>query len=141
MSVEENKEVVRRYVEATGDVDRQAAMLSPDVLDHDIPPAYPRGVEGYRQFASLYFGAFSDIRVTLHELVAEGDTVVFHASARGRHTGAFMGIPPTGREVTFTEIAINRVAGGKIVEHRGVTDLLGVLQQLGAIPTPGHPPA
>jgi predicted ester cyclase len=70
----------------------------------------------------------------VEDLIAEGDKVVVRGTLRGTHQGDFMGIPPTGKVVTFTAIAICRFAGGKEVEHWSNADVLGLMQQLGAIP-------
>jgi predicted ester cyclase len=69
--------------------------------------------------------------------MAEGDKVVTRSTMQGTHQGEFMGIPPTGKQFTATAIDIVRFAGGKAVEHWGNSDDLGMLQQLGVIPTPG----
>jgi steroid delta-isomerase-like uncharacterized protein len=80
--------------------------------------------------------AFPDVHITIEDQVAEGDRVVTRWTARGTHTGAFQGIPPTGKRGSMTGIDINRFADGKVVECWTNADDLGLLQQLGVIPTP-----
>jgi predicted ester cyclase len=67
-------------------------------------------------------------------MVAEDDTVVFWGTGRGKHTGEFMGVPGTGQEITIPGVHVVRIVNGKIVEHRGYSDQLGTLQQLGLVP-------
>ena len=86
----------------------------------------------------MYLTAFPDLHFTVEDLIAEGDKVVARLTVRGTQQGAFMGIPPTGKHVTVTGIDINRLAGGKSVEHWLNMDTLGLLQQLGVIPAPGQ---
>ena len=71
------------------------------------------------------------------DVVAEGDRVVIRKTFRGTQTGEFMGMPPTGKSISVGVIDIFRIAGGKIVEHWGLADMMGMMQQLGAMPAPG----
>jgi predicted ester cyclase len=82
--------------------------------------------------------AFPDIHETIEDMLAEGDRVVTRSTWRGTHQGAFLGIAPTGKQVSVTGIDISRVASGKFVEHWQAADNLGLLQQLGVIPVPGQ---
>jgi predicted ester cyclase len=86
----------------------------------------------------MYLTAFPDLHFTVEDIIAEGDKVVTRLTCRGTQQGAFMGIPPTGKQATVTAIDINRFAGGKSVEHWLNMDTLGLLQQLGVIPAPGQ---
>lgn len=81
--------------------------------------------------------AFPDLHVTVEDMVAEGDKVVARVTMSGTHKGEFMGIAPTGKQITVGIIEILRIAGGKVVEHWNVVDSLGMMQQLGAVPAPG----
>jgi predicted ester cyclase len=80
--------------------------------------------------------AFPDFKATIDDIVAESDKVVIRMTWSGTHKGEFMGIPATGKRVSFGVIDIMRIAGGKLVEHWGQTDTMGMMQQLGAIPAP-----
>ena len=93
--------------------------------------------EGYKQFFAMTHSAFPDFHSTLEDMFAEGDKVVQRFTARGTHKGEFMGIPPTGKQVTITGIAIHRITGGKIVEDWVNMDMLGMMVQLGVVPPPG----
>jgi predicted ester cyclase len=81
-------------------------------------------------------GGFPDIQWTLDEMVAEADTVAVRFTMRGTHQGAFFGVPPTGKGVAVQSMAFYRLAGGKLIEEHGQPDMLGLLQQIGAVPTP-----
>jgi steroid delta-isomerase-like uncharacterized protein len=137
MSAEESKAVMRRFYEASGDVDRQIDLLGADYVDHSLPPGMPPGAEGFRHLAAGFGQAFPDLQVTVEHLVAEGELVASRVTVTGTHRGPLLGMPATGRRVTFTSTNISRVANGKIAEHWGNSDQLGLMQQLGAIPAPG----
>ncbi len=94
----------------------------------------PLGPEGVRIFASHLYAAFPDFHLTTEESIAEGDKVVNRWSFQGTHQGIYQNVPPTGVTVTITGIDIFRIANGKIVELRQELNLLGLLQQFGAIP-------
>jgi predicted ester cyclase len=140
MSTEDNKHLVRRFFEEgwnKQDLALVDALLSADYVDHNLPPGLPPTREGFKQSASMYWRAFPDGRLTIEEQVAEGDTVVTRWSGRATHTGEFMQIAPTGKQVAVDGITINRVTGGKFVESWLQFDRLGLLQQLGVVPAPG----
>ena len=95
----------------------------------------PMGVEEWAGMGQMMYGAFPDGKHTFDETYEIGDRVFSRASVSGTHTGDFMGMPPTGKEITITELAFDRFADGKLVEHRVEADMLGLMQQLGAIPS------
>lgn len=142
MSTEQNKAVVRQVVEEIfnrGNMSRADELLSPDFVEREeLPPGIPRDREGVKQLTIMMRSAFPDFKATIDDIVAEGDKVVVRQTWSGTHKGEFMGIPPTGKSVSFGVIDIIRIAGGKFVEHWGVMDSMGMMQQLGAIPTPGQ---
>ena len=88
-------------------------------------------------FAMLHSG-FPGFQSTIEELLSEEDKVALRFTFHGTHQGEFMGIPPTGKEVTMPGIDLLRIADGKIVEMWNQEDVLGMMQQLGAIPASGH---
>ncbi|HEX5500974.1 MAG TPA: ester cyclase [Thermomicrobiales bacterium] len=143
MSTEENKAITRRWYDThvPGRVEEGAAMLTDDFRGHMPGVPQPLDVAGFRQMGEMFFAAFADIEQTVEDQVAEGDLVASRGSWWGTHTGAFQGIPPTGKRIAMTWIGLDRLAGGKIAEHFAQLDLLGVLQQLGAIPAPAQAPA
>jgi predicted ester cyclase len=83
-------------------------------------------------------GVFPDFKATIDDMIAEGDKGVIRQTWSGTQRGEFMGIPPTGKRVSFGVIDIIRIAGGKVVEHWGQMDTMSMMQQLGAIPAPGQ---
>ena len=140
MSIEENKALVRRFDEEVWN-GRNLSRVDELFADNHIFRAAgspPLDREDYRQMIAHFQDAFPDGRNTSEDLLAEGDKVVQRWTFRGTHQGAFQGIPPTGRPVTLTGISIWRVDGGTIVESWHELDTLGLMQQLGVIPTPGQ---
>jgi steroid delta-isomerase-like uncharacterized protein len=138
MSTEENKALVRRAFEL-GDQRNWAAfyeLTSSDFVFHNASMTI-RGLEAYKQSLSMYFTAFPDLHSTIEDMIAEGDTVVVRYTWRGTHQGGLMGIPPTGKQVAVSAIAIFRIANGKGIEEWLNADYLGLLQQLGVIPALG----
>jgi steroid delta-isomerase-like uncharacterized protein len=142
-ALDDNKALVRRLVEAgnTGPHGtwREAfdALLTTTFVLHDpfAPPGLPTGPQGMKDYVyDPWFAAFPDAQVTIEDQIAEGDKVVARFTMRGTHRGAFMGLAPTGKHVTLTGIGIFRVEEGKIAEFWENVDVLGLLQQLGAIP-------
>ena len=110
--------------------------IDPTQVDHAAPPGTPRGLEGAKQTVTMYLTAFPDLHFTVEDLIAEGDKVVTRLTVRGTQQGEFMGIPPTGKQATVKAIDINRIVGGKSIEHWLEMDTLGLMQQLGVVPTP-----
>jgi predicted ester cyclase len=141
MSTEQNKALVRQMVDEVfnrGNVSLADEFLAPDFVEREeLPPGVPRDREGVKLLTTLLRSAFPYFKATLEDIVAEGDRVVIRQTWSGTHQGEFMGVPPTGRTVSFGVIDILRVAGGKCQEHWGQMDTMSLMQQLGALPTPG----
>jgi predicted ester cyclase len=95
-------------------------------------------LETYKGFIAEVRTSFPDFRVTNEDMIAERDKVASRWTARGTHQGAFIGIPPTGRQATWTTMTIHRFAGSKIVEAWWNKDILKMLIQLGVVPQPGQ---
>ena len=142
MSTEENKAAVHRFLEEVIHRRNVAAVdeyLAPDYVEHDaLPPGMPPGREGLKQLVAMFLEAFPDLRLTIDEEVAEGDRVALYHTFTGTHQGTFMGIAPTGKQVSFTTADFVRIVDGKQVEHRSVIDTFALLQQLGALPALGQ---
>ena len=137
---EENKALARRYVEEVVNKGNLAVideLAAADFVEHNPFPGQAPGIEGEKQLIGMMRAAFPDLHSTIEDVIAEGDKVVLRATTRGTHKGEFMGIPPTGKQVTVTEIHIMRFVGGKGVEHWAEVDMMGMMQQLGVAPTPG----
>jgi predicted ester cyclase len=139
MTAEQNKAITRRFIEEginRANLDVFDELLTEDVLNHYAPPGLPPGREGWKLNRRLFKTAFPDGRWEIADTVAEADLVVSRATFSGTHQGEFFGVPATGRRVSFGSIHIVRFAGGKIVEHWGNGDDMGLMQQIGAIPVP-----
>jgi predicted ester cyclase len=95
-----------------------------------------RGFKAFKQHESEIFSAFPDFNETIDDMIVEGDKIVTRFTMTGTHKGEYMGIPPTNKKVTVWAISIDRVAGGKFVESWARMDTLGMMHQLGLIPTP-----
>lgn len=137
MTTEEAKALVRREYEQG--VNPKNFSIRDEVLADNFVAHFPgheaiHGVEAFRQFTSAFFTAFPDLTTTIEDLVAEGDRVAVRQTWHGTHSASFQGIPPTGKRISFTSNEIYRVAGGKLAEEWVELDLLGLLQQLGAVP-------
>ncbi|HEY0632742.1 MAG TPA: ester cyclase [Thermoleophilaceae bacterium] len=126
-------ELVRRLhseLLSARDPDVVDSFFAPEFVSHNNPPGFPPGVEGVKRFFSMFRDAFPDVEVQIDELVVDGDRVAVATTFTGTHTGELMGVQPTGRRVSVTGIDIVRVADGQIVEHRGLTDIVGLMRQL-----------
>ena len=140
MSTEENKAIFHRIYEEflnQGNVDVADELFVTNYVNHTIPPGQPQGLEGQKQFIATFRTAFPDVQFTIEDMIAEGDKMVGRVTFRGTHTGELMGIHPTGKKVTVEGIDIIRFADGKAVENWYSGDTLGLMQQLGAVPTLG----
>jgi len=139
MSIEENKALIHRYMEAVdkGSVAALDEFIAPDFVDHNPFPGVAPGLEGAKQAFAIFLNAVPGYH-TVDDLIAEGDKVVARMTGYGTHERELMGIPPTGKQLKTTGIAIWRIADGKIVEHWGEADMLGMMQQLGVVPTGGE---
>jgi steroid delta-isomerase-like uncharacterized protein len=137
-----NENLVRDFYAAinAGDLDAFDQILAPDVIDHNPSTAdQPPGREGVKAAITELRTGFPDFSVTNEEVIASGDKVIVRSTARGTHTGTFVGIPPTGKQVEFAAIDIHRVAEGQIVEIGHVEQLLTLLIQIGVVTPPSAP--
>ena len=139
MSVEENKATIRHYIEvgwSAGDMRAVEEAIDPGYRRHQ--PNMVMAVESEKdleQLISLYRAGVPDLDLRIQHLIAEGDWVVTRVICKGTHTGELAGIPPTGKAVEFTASDIFQMAGGKVIESWHNVDDLGLLQQIGVIPT------
>ncbi len=137
---EENKVVSRRLMEEVfneGNLDVADELIAHDHVHHDpASPVEGHGPEDFKQFVGMYRSAFPDLYIEIEDLIAEGDKVVTRWAATGTHQGDLMGIAPTGNRSTITGITIDRIADGKIAESWDNYDALGMMRNVGAIPSP-----
>jgi predicted ester cyclase len=115
-------------------------LFTPDFVQHTPQPGVPPTREGLKETLKALKAAFPDIRYTVEDAIACGDQVVHRLSVTGTMKGDFMGIPATGKQATWTEIHIARGVDGRLTEHWGIVDQLGMLVQLGVVPAPGRVP-
>lgn len=136
MSTEQNKAIVLRFFEEAFNQGNLAVIdeLIDSQIVYHAPDGDIRDHDGVHQLVTWMRTTFHDFQVSPEEVVAEGDRVVIRFTDSGTHQGEGMGIPPTGKQVTWTGIDIFRLSEGKIVEGWGVSDGLHLMQQLGAIP-------
>ena len=113
-------------------------LVSPDFVEHFVQPGVPATRAGFKQSAIALKTAFPDLRYVVEDYLETGDRWVQRATGSGTMTGEFMGIAPTGKHATWTEIHIGRIANGRLTEHWAVVDQLGMLVQLGIVPAPGR---
>jgi len=139
MSTEENKANFRRIFEGInqGDFAVVDEVCAPNLVSH-YPSATTHGSEAFKQSFSRGLTAFPDSHYTIEDQLAEGDKVATRFTYRGTHQGEFMGIPPTGKHMKFTGMALSHWVDGKLVENWNNDDTLGFLQQLGIVPALGH---
>ena len=140
MSVEQNKALTVRFVEELfnrGNMGIVGEIFAPDFIEREqLPPGIPDGREGVKVLTTMLRSAFPDFKATIDDILAEGDKVVIRMTWSGTQKGEFMGVPATGKHVSFGVIDIIRIANGKVVEHWGQMDSMSLMQQLGAISTP-----
>jgi len=130
-----NKAIHQRIYEEVwnqGALDVLDEILCSDSVSHE-PTGDVQGIEGYKLFYGMFSSAFSEIHFTVDEQIAEGDLVVTRFAATSTHTGELMGIPATGADVAITGITVAKIVEGKIVESWNNWDVLGMMQQLGAV--------
>jgi steroid delta-isomerase-like uncharacterized protein len=137
----DNKAVIRRFLEEYLNGHNVAVadeLLGPGYVNHLLPPGTPAGQGGEQALFYMFYGAFPDFSITINDLVAEGDKVAARWTFHGTNTGEFQGMPPTGRKASFDATNVFRLSGGKIVENWPIMDQMGLMQQLGVVPTPGQ---
>jgi predicted ester cyclase len=135
------KTIVRKTIEEPwkGNWDVIDEYIAPGYIGHD--PSLPepiRGIDGTKANYQQYIDAFSGAQITVDEQIAEGDIVATRWTGRGTHTGELpgTGISPTGKDITVSGITLSKIEGGKIIEEWTNWDTLGMLVQIGAVPTP-----
>ncbi len=136
-SSEENKAAVRACFQAgtDGNLDALDAVISADYVLHDPgSPEEVRGVDRLKEMVGMYRSGVPDLRVTIEHQFTEGDYVATRFTARGTHEGEILGVPPTRRDVTIRGLTISRCRDGKIVEEWEVSDIFGLMRQIGALP-------
>ena len=135
-----NKATFRRLCDAvnTGDAELISKTIdelaAPDMLIRTPLPIEATGAQAAKQVWAMLLRGLPDLHLTIEDLIAEGDKVVARNSITGTHQGEYMGLPPTGKSITYNEIFVFRFKGGRIAETWGVVDVLSQMKQLGVIP-------
>jgi len=142
MKPEVMKSTIQKMNEASWhmrDLDEVYSLYSEEIVFHRPPFPPTIGKETNRAGDEAMLSAFSETKSTIHELVVEGDTVIAHWTWQAVHTGTLptLGIPATGKQIEFSGCTIYHFRDGKIMEQWEYGDLLGFMQQLGVVPTPG----
>ena len=138
MSTEQNKAAARRITEETwnkGNLGILDEYVAPGAVHHDPNNPIAPGPQGLKQLISMYRSAFPDLHFAIEQEIADGDYVVHRLIATGTQRGDLPALPATGKRAATTAIIINRFKDGKIVEGWAISDQLGLLQQLGVVPT------
>jgi steroid delta-isomerase-like uncharacterized protein len=136
-----NTATFRRFHEATNSGDPELVaqaideLVDPDVLIRTPLPIQTTGVEALKQVWAMLLQGLPDLQITVEDVLAEGDKVVCRNTVTGTHHGEYMGVPPTGKSITYNEIFIFRLVDGRIAETWGVVDVLSQLRQLGVFPS------
>lgn len=126
MSIEANKEVVRRYF------DERWNRGNPDICDELMAPTMD--IQAMKEWGRSMYATFGNIQLTILDLLGEGDQVVVHWRVDATHQGEYLGVAATGKPVAYQGIALLRVVDGKIVSDTAYWDNLAILRQLGAVP-------
>ncbi|HEY5639037.1 MAG TPA: ester cyclase [Dehalococcoidia bacterium] len=109
-------------------------LVTPNFVEHEALPGMANDASGVKQFFTMVFEAFPDLRIEVHDLIVEGDKVAARCTMSGTHKGTFMDIPATGKGMSVQVIDIIRFEGEKAAEHWGVTDQAAMMEQLGVAP-------
>jgi steroid delta-isomerase-like uncharacterized protein len=137
VNAEENKAIILRHWEevvSKGNLDLIDEIFALDFVAHEADQDI-QGPEGVRQFILMLRAAFPDLHVTIEDVLAERDKVVQRWHGHGSHQGELMGLPPSGKRISVAGITISRFEGGKVAEEWELYDLMGMMQQLGALPS------
>lgn len=136
MSSEAHKDVVQEFMDAinVNDIEREMAVMAPDIAIHTPVPGIGHGIEGMRGLMEVYHGAFTEQRVDVRDMIVDGDKVVLLHTHHLTHGGDFLGVPGTGKRAVIDGVEIYRIADGKIAEFWHADDFVGLFQQLGLTP-------
>lgn len=140
MPEQDNIAVLNRFVEEVinqGKLSVCDQIVAENFIELDPLPGQSQGRQGLKDVIAMMRAAFPDIHWVIDETIASGEKVVSRFTWTGTHRGSFLGIPPTGKHVAVKGVVIDRIAGGKMADSRILMDSLGMMQQLGVIPTPG----
>ncbi|TDC02870.1 ester cyclase [Nonomuraea longispora] len=141
-TVERNKETLRRFHDAVSTGDEEIIsrtideVVQPDVQIRTPLPIETKGTSAMKEVLAVLHRAFPDLHVEIEDVIAEGDKVVTRNTVTGTHRGEYMGVPPTGRFITYKEILIARFTDGRVAETWAVVDVMSQMRQLGVLKGP-----
>lgn len=141
MSAEKNKKLIRSYIEEvinTGNVELMEKFISPNYVEVHEGKRYEVGIQGAKDHIVGVRETYPDLTLTVDQQIAEGDWVATCITAKGTHKGSWLGMKPTGKQVSFTGVNIEKIENGKITEHGGAANLLLQLLEIGAIQIVGE---
>ena len=131
------KAIGRRFYDEIingGNLDLIDDLIHDDFVEHELIPGVPEGKEAPRVFMNMLRAGFPDVRMTIEDMVEEGEMLVVRARMTGTHEGEFMSIPATGNKIEVALVDMVRFEDGQVIEHWGLMDALAMMQQLGVIP-------
>jgi steroid delta-isomerase-like uncharacterized protein len=134
-----NKAVYERMVNEVvnqGKYEVVDEIFHPDYVDHVAPPGTTPGLEGVKEIFNMFRTGFPDVKFNIDQMIGEGNYVATLVHGEGTHTGQFVAFPPSGKHAVWRSVGFFRIEDGKIREHWGIPDLLGLLIQIGVIPPP-----
>jgi len=142
MSEEQNKVIVKKFIEEMWNerkLDLADELFATNCITHQLrsgegDSGMPRSADSLRSEASAWLSGFPDLKFNLEQMIAADDRVVTCCMMRGTHTGLWMGLSPTGKQINVPIITIHRIAGSKIVEDWVLVGSLALFQQLGLVP-------
>ncbi len=140
MSIEQDKQKMVRFVDEVLNQDhwdRLDDYVDRDAVDHVVPPGFPSDRDGFKAFFKGFRAAFPDYHYTIDDTLGQGDLIAQRVTGHGTMKGPFLGMPPTGKSATWSELHIVQMKNGKVVEHWGNVDQLNMMMQLGLVPMPG----
>ena len=137
--IEQNKEIIIQFYKAFDDrkMEQALELLAPNFVAHQAGMPEPLDGEGFKQFGMSFYLAFSQGQHIFDQIIVSDNKVVTCGTFTAKHLGTFQGLPPTGKQISLSIMHIDRVEDGKIVEHWGQGDALGLMQQLGIVFLPG----
>jgi steroid delta-isomerase-like uncharacterized protein len=134
---DKNKQIIQKFVQVVWngrDLTALKDFWTEDCVNHAMPGTDNRSLNALRiyhdSFFDDFFAAFPNIQIEIVQQVAEGDLIVSYITSKGKHSGTFYGIPPTGKNISTSVIRIDKIQDGKIIEHWSVSDAAGLMQQI-----------
>jgi predicted ester cyclase len=135
MATAQNREIVLKFYRAFDDRQLELAveLLAPSFVAHLAGVAEPLDALEFKRFGKSFYLAFEEGRHIFDEVIVADDRIITSGIFTAIHRGEFQGLPPTGKQISLSIMHIDRLQDGKIIEHWGQGDALGLMQQLGIV--------